>query len=480
MTPTLDIDLDGSYIVQLVVNDGILNSDADTVELSTYNLAPVANAGVDQTISVGDVITLDGTQSHDANGDLLTYRWNLLSIPTGSTAILTDETTATPTLGIDVAGTYIVQLIVNDGLVDSSPDTVVFDTLNTRPVADAGPDQTHSAGTTITLDGSASFDAQNDPLFYQWHFTTSPIGASLMIDQADTVIANYNAYIAGRYIGQLIVDDGTLPSLPDTAVIDIIDDVGPITHHVEASINPVDIHTGFDLSAQMDDATTGGADIASAEYRIDGGAYLPMAANDGVFDSMSEIAVITLPAFGATGVYELCARATDSLGNTGTEECMLLAVYDPDGGFVTGGGWIMSPEGACQLTVECTTATGKANFGFNSKYKKGANVPTGNTNFVFKAGGIHFKSSSYEWLVVAGATAKFKGEGTINGAGLYGFMINALDEKLTPSQSDDLFRIKIWDKNDADRVVYDNEIGADENSDPTTAINGGSIVIHKN
>jgi len=479
MTPTLEIDLDGGYIVQLVVNDGVLDSEADTVELSTYNLAPVAHAGLDQTVSLGDTPGLDGTLSHDANGDLLTYRWHLLSSPEGSTALLTDEATATPALGIDVVGTYVVQLIVNDGLLDSAPDTVVLDADNTRPVADAGPDQTDSAGIMITLDGSASHDAQSDPLFYRWHFTTLPFGASLMIDQADSAVASYNAYIAGRYIGQLIVDDGTLPSLPDTTVIDIIDDVGPITQHVEASLNPVDIHTGFDLIAQLDDSTTGGATIAGAEYRIEGSAYTPMAANDGAFNSMSETAVIALPAFGNAGVYELCVRAIDSLDNAGMEECTLLAVYDPEGGFVTGGGWINSPAGACQLTADCTAAIGKANFGFVSKYKKGANAPTGNTNFVFKSGGIHFRSDSYQWLVVAGAKAMFKGEGAISNGGQYGFLIKAIDESLTNSTSKDTFRIKIWDINDADRVVYDNEIGADEDADPSTEIGGGSIVIHK-
>ena len=158
---------------------------------------------------------------------------------------------------------------------------------------------------------------------------------------------------------------------------------------------------------------------------------------------------------------------------------MLLAVYDPEGGFVTGGGWINSPAGACQLTDECTTASGKANFGFVSKYKNGATIPTGNTNFVFKSGGIHFKSNSYEWLVVAGAKAMYKGVGTINGGGNYGFQINVIDEALVGSTDEDLFRIKIWTLEGAHKVVYDNEIGKDDNGDPSTAIGGGSIVIHK-
>jgi len=108
---------------------------------------------------------------------------------------------------------------------------------------------------------------------------------------------------------------------------------------------------------------------------------------------------------------------------------------------------------------------GKATFGFVSKYKKGASVPEGNTEFQFKDGNLNFHSTSYDWLVVTGSNyAKFKGAGTINGQGDYKFQIWAGDN------DPDTFRIKIWDAN-TEVVVYDN--GMDQ------AIGGGSIVVHK-
>jgi hypothetical protein len=115
---------------------------------------------------------------------------------------------------------------------------------------------------------------------------------------------------------------------------------------------------------------------------------------------------------------------------------------------------------------EFSNITGKATFGFVSKYKKGASVPDGNTEFQFKAGDLNFHSTSYDWLVVnqGGTNAQFKGYGTINGAGNYGFMIWAGDG------SPDTFRIKIWDAV-SEVVVYDN--GVDQ------PIGGGSIVVHK-
>jgi len=134
------------------------------------------------------------------------------------------------------------------------------------------------------------------------------------------------------------------------------------------------------------------------------------------------------------------------------------------GGFVTGGGWINSQAGAYMAEPELT---GKANFGFVSKYKKGANKPTGNTEFQFQTGDINFHSSDYDWLVVNknSTNAQFKGIGTVNGAGNFGFMLWATDY----SNSPDTFRIKIWDIDNGDSVVYDNGVGE--------PLGGGNIVI---
>lgn len=143
---------------------------------------------------------------------------------------------------------------------------------------------------------------------------------------------------------------------------------------------------------------------------------------------------------------------------------------------MTGGGWINSPAGAYAPNP---SLVGKANFGFVSKYQKGANVPDGQTEFQFKVANLNFHSTIYQWLVVAGARAQYKGSGTINGAGNYGFMLTAIDGEINGGGGIDKFRIKIWDKNNGDGVVYDNQMGAGIDDNPTTALAGGSIVIHK-
>ena len=88
------------------------------------NTAPVANAGPDQEVAVEATVTLTGAASSDVNGNSLTYSWTLTSVPEGSTATLTGATTVGPTFVADLAGTYVASLVVNDGTVNSSPDTV--------------------------------------------------------------------------------------------------------------------------------------------------------------------------------------------------------------------------------------------------------------------------------------------------------------------------------------------------------------------
>ncbi|UCB42269.1 MAG: carboxypeptidase regulatory-like domain-containing protein [Dehalococcoidales bacterium] len=167
------------------------------------------------------------------------------------------------------------------------------------------------------------------------------------------------------------------------------------------------------------------------------------------------------------GVYNVILTVTDDSGAQSTSAVMVV-VYDPEGGFVTGGGWIDSPEGAYTLDP---SLTGKATFGFVSKYKKDATVPTGQTEFQFKAGDSNFHSSSYDWLIVTGSDyARFKGTGTINGEGEYKFQIWAGDG--TGVDGADTFRIKIWMENESgdEIVVYDNGMNQ--------PIGGGNIVVH--
>jgi len=219
VTPVLEVDGPGSYVVQLIVNDGTVDSGPDTVTVTTENSSPIADAGPAQTVFVNGTVQLDGSSSSDADGDLLTFMWSFTSRPDGSTATLSDSTLVNPTFAADLPGTYTVQLIVNDGTADSNPDSVVISTQNSRPVANAGSDQAVSVNDTVALDGSASSDADGDPLTCQWSFTSIPSGSGASLSDPAAIDPTFEADLPGTYVVQLIVNDGELDSEPDTAVI---------------------------------------------------------------------------------------------------------------------------------------------------------------------------------------------------------------------------------------------------------------------
>jgi hypothetical protein len=257
-----------------------------------------------------------------------------------------------------------------------------------------------------------------------------------------------------------------------------VDRTPPVISNLAVNPNPVAVNTPLTISATFTDALT---NVTGAEYSLGGtaGPWVALPSAGGSYgDSQTENGSVTFSLPNAD-VLDVCVRSTDQVGNTnqtgGTNpiQCIFLAVYDPSAGFVTGGGWINSPPGACRFGA-CQDATiGKATFGFVSKYHKGADIPTGNTEFQFHAGNLNFKSQSYDWLVVNGNSgrAQYRGVGTVNGGGNYGFMLTAFDG------STDRFRMKIWDVSSG-TVIYDNQMNQPDTSTLATELGGGSIIIH--
>lgn len=221
VNPTITPDQYGIYTIELVVNDGMLNSDPDIMVINTLNSRPVADAGRDHAVRVNDLARLDGSGSSDADGDPLTYSWSVLSKPADSNASLDDPLIVGPGITIDKAGVYVLQLIVNDGIQNSEPDTVVVSTINVRPIAEAGTPQTKYVGDKVSLNGSESYDPDGDNINYLWALTTKPAGSTATLVNSAAVNPEFTADKEGTYIAQLIVNDGVLDSEPDTVTIKI-------------------------------------------------------------------------------------------------------------------------------------------------------------------------------------------------------------------------------------------------------------------
>ncbi|MCG3116645.1 MAG: PKD domain-containing protein [Candidatus Manganitrophus sp. SA1] len=250
VSPVFTADLSGEYVIQLIVSDGIVQSAVDIVVVvaAIPNAAPTANAGPDQTVQKGNVVTLNGSGSFDPDGDPLTYLWNFVSIPAGSGATLTHPATVSPTFTADRSGDYVIRLVVNDGLADSPPDSLVVISVNDPPVADAGADQFGRVGDPVPLNGSGSHDANNDSLTYLWTIFSAPSGSTAALVAPTTPTPTLTPDLAGIYLIHLVVNDGEADSLPDEMALDarpplpVISSISPATGPIGTAVTIAGLH----------------------------------------------------------------------------------------------------------------------------------------------------------------------------------------------------------------------------------------------
>ncbi len=228
-TTTFQPDKVGTYVLSLIVSDTSgASSAADYVVITAAEptSVPVANAGPDASVAVGSTASLTGAGSYDPLGRSLTYSWTIVDKPTNSTDTgVSDPTSATPTLNVDAKGTYILALVVNNGLTTSNADeiTVTGTSADQAPTANAGPDQLLDQDcTTLTLDCSGSSDPNGDPLTYQWTLQSKPSISTTSTDTLSDKFAakpTFYADQAGTYVFSCAVYDGSNWSVPDTMTV---------------------------------------------------------------------------------------------------------------------------------------------------------------------------------------------------------------------------------------------------------------------
>lgn len=191
------------------------------------NQGPTAITGAAQNVAGRANVDLDASASTDPERDALTFQWTQLS---GAPVNLNGATTATPSFIAPVAvtagpQTLEFQVTVTDsfGATSTAQQVVTVDQLtNIRPVADAGSDSTAAAGSTVTLDGSASSDDDGDPLLFQWRQVSGP-AVTLSDDTSTqpTFTAPAGTVPAQQLVFELVVDDATFTSAPDQVTITI-------------------------------------------------------------------------------------------------------------------------------------------------------------------------------------------------------------------------------------------------------------------
>lgn len=254
----IEPDVQGIYGVTLQVGDGTYVSELAHVVIAVGggNSCPIADAGSDLLGATGIPVTLDGSDTVDADvqssgddddsaagddddsaagepeGQVLSYEWRFSLVPSDSELTNGDvfyQGTEHPVFIPDVAGSYIVQLRASDGLCVSEPDYVQVQVSNgnSPPVADAGNSiiLTPCSPTEIGLDGTASYDPEGQLLTYRWRFTSVPNGSDVsdaFLENRFSATPSFNADVPGVYTLEIVVDDGESESEPDYVAVQVV------------------------------------------------------------------------------------------------------------------------------------------------------------------------------------------------------------------------------------------------------------------
>lgn len=348
-----NIAFDGSNYLVTWLKDGTTVYGQLVSTISATNTAPTANAGADQTVNEGALVTVDGSGSSDPEGAPLTYHWAQLSGPP-VTLNLTDPvhpSFVAPTVPAGGAS-LTFQLTVSDGTLTSDPDAVniTVKNVNHPPTANAGADQTKDEGSLVTLNGLASSDPDGDPLVYSWTQLSGPVAT---LSDPSSATPSFTAPLVNAggatLVFQLTVSDGLGGSATDTVAITVFNINDPpacrlaqaspallwppnhklvpvgITGVSDPDNDPVTITV---TSVTQDEATNGlGDGDASPDAVIQGNRVLLRAERGG----------------GGNGrVYEVTFSATDASGGSCTGSVTVCVPHDRATSCVNDGQWYNS------------------------------------------------------------------------------------------------------------------------------------------
>lgn len=456
----------GEYIITLTLQDDDGGVAIDSQNITVDNLPPEIEAGEDMTAYQGIPVEFSASLNDPGWLDTHTIVWDFGD---GTQA----EGLLNPTHVYPINDTYLVTLTVTDddgAVVSDTLNVTVID--NTQPGDNVEVNPSEDVGVTfggVTESGNTSVEVTTtnpgpDKEGFKFLGTyydiitdasyTPPVTVCLDYDDTGLNPNRENNLKIFHWVEPDWIDAtssldtenniicGTVNSLSWFAVADD-EDAPVITVNRPVAYGLYQINTALDFSA-VDEGTG----LASIEGVLTNTAGQVLTIQNGYQPS--------------PGVYSLVVNATDLAGNASQSQAIPFVVYDPTGGFATGGGWFY-PDSESNLNPE-----NKATFGFVAKYKQ--EVSTGNLEFQYHGSdGLNLKSMTIDWLVISDTSAQFQGTGTINGEGFYTFRVQAKDFGEQGIETDH-FDIRIWQ-------------GADTSVDPLykakNILSGGNIVVHK-
>ena len=379
------------------------------------------------------------------------WTWNRWGTDCASRALVTDYYTATPTEYGSIYRTHLANLPADTATALSSSaapaaegQAVTFTAAVTAPAGAGVP----GGSVVFSVDGSDAPATQLD----------GTGAASLTMAFVDDGIHS----VVARYLGTPGFARSTSAPLTQQ-VLNLPPRVGPLAGAAE----PVAVGTQVTVTADLTDPGT--ADTHAATIDWGDGTAAPATIDEAAGSGRLTASHV----YTAAGVYRVAASVVDDDGGSAASTLDAVVVFDPAAGSARGAGWFSSPSGAVAADA---TAAGRAFFGFLARYQKDGTAPLAGPGFRLKTDRFTFEGTGYDWLVVTGAKAQLHGQGRVNGAGSYTFLLSAIDgDRLGKGISDSL-RIKIWDT--ATGVVwYDNQMGDPDGADPTPTLGGGSIAV---
>lgn len=324
-------------------------------------------------------------------------------------------------------------------IADHDPVLIDLNLSNDPPAASAGGPYNANEGEVVALAATGS-DPDGTAVTFAWDLNND---GTFETDGQNT---NFEAI------------DGTIDYTVSVKVTDVtglfmiasanihVENIAPDLGEFIAPTDPIKVNTSVNISADFTDP--GVIDTHTVSINWGDGTI----AEGEISESNGSGTASGSHSYMTPGLYVISMTVTDKDGGvSNTVSSADVVIYNPNDGFVTGSGWFISPADAY-----------KAKFDIVAKYLKGSTTPQGSTELILSKN-LLFKSTHYDWLVVAGYKALFRGTGTINGAGEYFFIVTAVDD------SPDTIQIKVWDANGM--VIYDMTI--------LQPIGGGNISIKK-
>nr|NIQ38343.1 hypothetical protein [Pseudomonadota bacterium] len=391
-----DAGLDGASLTfQLTVVDagGLQSTDTCIVNVAGVNLPPTADAGPDQTVEEGAVVTLNGSNSSDPDDGIASYLWEQTA---GTPVTLSDPNSSQPTFTAPDAGldgaSLTFQLTVTDGggLQATDTCTVNIAGANNPPTADAGPDQEVEEGVVVTLDGSNSSDPDNWVASYLWEQTSGP---QVTLSDPNSAQPTFTAPDVGpdgiSLTFKLTVTDMGGLQATDTCIVN----VSWVNIPPTADAGP-DQTVGEGTTVMLDGSNSSDPDDGIASYLWEQTAGTPVVLSD----PNASQPTFTAPDAGLDGValvFQLTVTDGGGLKATGTCIVNVSNVEVPP----------VADAGPDQTVVEATT------------------VALDGSNSSDSDGGV----ASYLWTQIAGKPGKKPNEKTGNGRKKIGIPVTLSD-----------------------------------------------------